>query len=87
MVRNIRDNFGPRATYLYIPNDALMKAGGRLKRIRLLSVRVASDDELLRLGFTQCSEVYVFDFAAKGETLNCSTQIDLPPKNFIPPSD
>ncbi len=61
----IRDNFGCRATHLYIPNEVLRKARRRLERIRVLSVRAAtaSDDEIVRLGFTQYSELYVFDSA------------------------
>jgi hypothetical protein len=57
----IRDSFGGGATCLYIPNDALVKAGSRPERLRVLSVRAISENEIVRLEFTQYSEIYVFE--------------------------
>jgi hypothetical protein len=56
----LRDRLGSRATSLYIPNGVLAKAGTRPARIRVLSVRAASENEIVRLGLTQNSEFYIF---------------------------
>jgi CRISPR/Cas system-associated exonuclease Cas4 (RecB family) len=56
----LRDRVGSRATSLYIPNGVLAKAGTRPARIRVLSVRAASENEIVRLGLTQNSEFYIF---------------------------
>ena len=59
----LRDRLGSRVTSLYIPSDILAKACSRPERIRVLSVRASCENEIVRLGFTQNSEVYVINFA------------------------
>jgi hypothetical protein len=56
----IRDTFGGRASYLYLPNDALLNVRRNFKRIRILSIKPDNDKETVRLGITRSSEVYVF---------------------------